>query len=220
MTSGLADEDEFVRAAQHGDSAAFSQLVAAYHAELHAHCYRMLGSSADAEDALQEALMRAWRGMRGFERRGSLRAWLYAIATNACLKLIERRPKRILPVDYGPGADPHQSPGSPPAEPVWFGPYPDHSEAVADSAVTPEARYDQRESVELAFIAALQHLTPRQRAALILHDVARGHPGAGYRNRQRPREGQQADHARTRCRDHDRVQRRRQLHPVQQVQRS
>ena len=116
-----------------------------YRAELHAHCYRMLASSADAEDALQEALVRAWRGMRGFERRGSLRAWLYTIATNACLKLIERRPRRMLPVDYGPAADPHESPGSPPAELVWIGPYPDHREAVADPAVTPEARYDQRE---------------------------------------------------------------------------
>ena len=171
MTSGLADEDEVIRAAQQGDSEAFSQLVGGYRAELHAHCYRMLASSADAEDALQEALVRAWRGMRGFERRGSLRAWLYTIATNACLKLIERRPRRMLPVDYGPAADPHESPGSPPAELVWIGPYPDHSEAVADPAVTPEARYDQRESVELAFIAALQHLTPGQRAALILHDV-------------------------------------------------
>jgi RNA polymerase sigma-70 factor (ECF subfamily) len=171
MTSGPANEDDLIEAARQGDHEAYGRLVAAYRGELHAHCYRMLGSSADAEDALQEALVRAWRGMRGFERRGSLRAWLYTIATNACLKVIERRPRRVLPMDYGPAADPHQSPGSPPAEPVWIGPYPGQREAVADAAATPEARYDQRESVELAFIAALQHLTPRQRAALILHDV-------------------------------------------------
>jgi RNA polymerase sigma-70 factor (ECF subfamily) len=176
MTNGPANEDELIKAAQKGDSAAYGRLVAAYRGELHAHCYRMLGSSADAEDALQEALVRAWRGMRGFERRSSLRAWLYTIATNACLKVIERRPRRVLPVDYGPAADPHDSPSSPPAEPVWLEPYPDQREVAADSAATPEARYDQRESVELAFIAALQYLTPGQRAALILHDVL-GFPG-------------------------------------------
>lgn len=136
----------------------------------------MLGSSADAEDALQEALVRAWRGLRGFERRSSVRAWLYTIATNACLKVIERRPRRVLPVGYGPAADSGQRPGPGPAEPVWIGPYPGQPEAAADAAATPEARYDQRESVELAFIAALQHLTPGQRAALILHDVL-GFPG-------------------------------------------
>ena len=171
MTSAPANEDDLILAAQQGDSEAYGQLAAAYRAELHAHCYRMLGSAADAEDALQEALVRAWRGLRGFERRGSLRAWLYTIATNACLKAIERRPRRMLPADYGPAADPQQSPGAPPAEEVWIGPYPGRPEVAADPAATPEARYDQRESVELAFIAALQYLTPGQRAALILHDV-------------------------------------------------
>lgn len=163
MNGELADEDDLIRAAQQGDSDAYGRLMAVYHGELHAHCYRMLGSPADADDALQEALVRAWRGMRRFERRGSLRAWLYAIATNACLKVLQHRPGRILPVDYGPAADPHQGLGSPPAEPVWIGPDADQLESSADSAATPEARYDQRESVELAFIAALQYLTPSQR---------------------------------------------------------
>jgi RNA polymerase sigma-70 factor (ECF subfamily) len=176
MTASRSDEDDLINAAQQGDPAAYGQLVAAYRTELHAHCYRMLGSAADAEDALQEALVRAWRGMRGFERRSSLRAWLYTIATNACLKVIERRPRRVLPVDFGPAADRGEGPSSPPAEPTWIEPYPDRREVAADSAATPEARYDQRESVELAFIAALQHLTAGQRAALILHDVL-GFPG-------------------------------------------
>src|ERR1017187_813619 len=179
MTASLSDEDDLIDAAQQGDPAAYGQLVAAYRTELHAHCYRMLGSAADAEDALQEALVRAWRGMRGFERRSSLRAWLYTIATNACLKVIERRPRRVLPVDFGPAADRREGPSSPPAEPTrsepyparpagaaapgkgrsppraeptWTEPSPDRREVAADSAATPEARYDQRESVELAFI--------------------------------------------------------------------
>ena len=168
MTDDPAAEDALVAAAQQGDQHAYGQLVAAYRAELHAHCYRMLGSPADAEDAVQEALVRAWRGMPAFERRGSLRRWLYTIATNSCLKIIERRPRRVLPVDYGPAADPHDHPA---AEPAWIEPYPGPPELAADPKATPEARYDQRESVELAFIVAIQLLTPAQRAALILHDV-------------------------------------------------
>ena len=171
MTSDPAAEEDLIAAAQRGDHQAYGQLVAAYSAELHAHCYRMLGSPADAEDAVQEALMRAWRGMPGFERRGSLRGWLYTIATNSCLKIIERRSPRVLPTDYGPAADPHDRPGVPPAETAWIEPYPGPLDLAADPKATPEARYDQREAVELAFIAAIQLLTPAQRAALILHDV-------------------------------------------------
>jgi RNA polymerase sigma-70 factor (ECF subfamily) len=147
----------------------FEALVGPYRAELHAHCYRMLGSVHDAEDALQDTLLRAWRGLPQFEGRSSLRSWLYRIATNSCLRLIERRPKRVLPIDYGPPSDAHDDPAAPLVESVWVEPYPDG--ALGDGFAAPEARYEQRESVELAFVAALQHLPARQRAVLILRDV-------------------------------------------------
>ena len=131
----------------------------------------MLGSAQDAEDALQEALTNAWRALPRFEGRSSLRSWLYKIATNACLKLIERRPTRVLPIDYGPPADPHDAPAEPLVESVWVEPYPDARLGLDASVAGPEARYEQRESVELAFIAALQLLPPTQRAVLILRDV-------------------------------------------------
>jgi RNA polymerase sigma-70 factor, ECF subfamily len=156
-------------AAVHADERAFERLIEPHRTELQAHCYRMLGSAADAEDALQETLLRAWRGLPGFEGRSSLRSWLFRIATNVCLKAIERRPKRVLPVDYGPPGDPHDGPREALAEPIWLDPLPDH--AVADGPASPEARYEQRESVELAFVAALQHLPDRQRAVLLLRDV-------------------------------------------------
>ena len=156
-----------LESARGGDEDAFARLVEPYRAELHAHCYRMLGSVHDAEDALQDALLRAWRAVARFEGRSSLRSWLYKIATNACLRAIERRPERVLPVDYGPAADPHDEPADRLAEPIWIEPYPDTVEALA----APAARYEARESVELAFIAALQHLPARQRAVLILRDV-------------------------------------------------
>jgi RNA polymerase sigma-70 factor (ECF subfamily) len=107
--------------------------------------------------------------MPRFEGRSSLRTWLYRIATNSCLRLIERRPRRVLPIDYGPPADPHDEPAEPLVESVWIEPYPDGG--VADGFAGPEARYEQRESVELAFVAALQLLPARQRAVLILRDV-------------------------------------------------
>jgi RNA polymerase sigma-70 factor (ECF subfamily) len=149
----------------------FAELVDPYRRELHAHCYRMLGSVYDADDALQETLLRAWRGMKGFQGRSSLRSWLYTIATNTCLTQIARRPKRVLPLDYGPAADPHTPPGAPLVESVWLEPYPDDAFGVADGRATPDARYEQREGVELAFVAALQHLAPNQRAVLILREV-------------------------------------------------
>ena len=115
--------------------------------------------------------MRAWRSLSSFQGRSSLRSWLYTIATNVCLRAIERRPKRVLPIDYGPPADPHRPLGEPLVESTWIEPYPDERLGLDDGLAGPEARYEQRESVELAFIAALQHLPARQRAVLILRDV-------------------------------------------------
>src|SRR5437016_636545 len=170
-TAVTANERELLDAARKGDEDAFGRLVGAYRVELHAHCYRMLGSVPDAEDALQEALLSAWRGLPRFEGRSSLRSWLYKIATNTCLKAIERRPKRVLPIDYGPAADPHDGPAEPLVESLWLEPYPDERLGLDDGLAGPEARYEQREGVELAFVAALQHLPARQRAVLILRDV-------------------------------------------------
>jgi RNA polymerase sigma-70 factor (ECF subfamily) len=170
-TSPTAREREFLEAARGGDEDAFARLVESHRGELHAHCYRMLGSVHDAEDALQDALLRAWRGLDRFEGRSSLRSWLYRIATNTCLDGIARRPKRVLPVDYGPAADPHDGPGEPVVESVWVEPYPDEKLGLEDGLAAPEARYEQREAVELAFIAALQYLPPLQRAVLILREV-------------------------------------------------
>src|SRR5919198_1179600 len=116
---GTATERELLAAARDGDDDAFRRLVESYSRELHLHCYRMLGSHADAEDAMQEALLRAWRGLQRFEGRSSLRSWLYRIATNTCLRAIERRPKRVLAVDYAP-ADPHGEPAGPLTESVWL----------------------------------------------------------------------------------------------------
>jgi RNA polymerase sigma-70 factor (ECF subfamily) len=129
----------------------------------------MLGSVHDADDALQEALLRAWRGAAGLRDSASARSWLYTIATNVCLTELERRHKRGLPRDFGPAADPQTPPGDPVTDPVWLEPYPD--EAISVGRAAPDASYEQREAIELAFVAALQHLGANQRAVLILREV-------------------------------------------------
>ena len=156
--------------ARTGDADAFAQLVAPHRSELHVHCYRILGSVQDAEDALQEALLAAWQGLAGYEERASLRTWLYRIATNRCLNMLragDRRPKSYEDRSYVP-----LPVASPSDEPVWLEPYPDQLlDALPDEAPGPEARYELREAISLAFITALQLLPARQRAALVLHDV-------------------------------------------------
>ena len=131
----------------------------------------MLGSVFDADDALQETLVRAWRGAAGLREQSSARSWLYSIATNVCLTEIERRKRRVLPHDFGPAADGNTPPGEPVVESTWIEPYPDEAMGLPAGRAAPEARYEQREAVELAFVAAAQHLAANQRAVLMLREV-------------------------------------------------
>ena len=156
--------------AKAGDGEAFGQLVDPYRRELQVHCYRFLGSVADAEDALQDTLLSAWQGLAGFEGRASIRTWLYRVATSRCLDAL-RSARRRPPVSPPPaGLNPPEPTRL--SEVLWLEPYPDLLlEGVADPTPGPEARYQAREAISLAFITALQLLPPRQRAALILRDV-------------------------------------------------
>ncbi|MGQ0604699.1 MAG: sigma-70 family RNA polymerase sigma factor [Anaerolineales bacterium] len=157
-------------AARGGNHEEFSRLIEPYRRELQVHCYRLLGSFHDAEDLTQETLLRAWRKLDTYAGQASLRAWLYKIATNACLDELKKRPRRALVQASHPSTDP-QAPLAPPiVEPVWLEPYPDEWLPEA-TAAGPEARYSAHESISLAFLAALQILPPRQRAILILGDV-------------------------------------------------
>lgn len=167
--SSSVTERELLDMARGGDEDAFRRLVEPHQAALHAHCYRMLGSLHDAEDALQDALFHAWRGLSGFEGRSAIRRWLYRITTNACLDAIARRPKRVLPIDSEPPDVATQ--GEWLADPMWVEAYPDEVLGLEQGYASPQARYEQREALELAFVAALQHLPPRQRAVLILREV-------------------------------------------------
>lgn len=156
------------RAAQ-GEQEAFRALTDPYRRELQFHCYRILGSMQDAEDALQETLLSAWRGLSGYEGTASLRAWLYRIATNRCLDALRALGRRSPPAPEPPFAPPEPTRLG---EVTWLQPYPDALlEGIIDTAPGPDARYQTRETVELAFVAALQHLPPRQRAVLLLRDV-------------------------------------------------
>jgi RNA polymerase sigma-70 factor, ECF subfamily len=170
MPKETPSEEQLLAAARLGDQRAYERLVAPHRAALQAHCYRMLGSLHDAEDAFQEALLGAWKGLSHFEARSALRTWLLTIATNACLRLSARRKSRVLAVDHGAAADPLTELAPPLEENVWLEPYPRDTE-LADGLASPHARYEERESIELAFVAALQHLPATQRAVLILRDV-------------------------------------------------
>jgi RNA polymerase sigma-70 factor (TIGR02960 family) len=154
--------------ARAGDEDAFRELTEPHRRELRLHCYRILGSMQDAEDLVQETLLAAWRGLEAFEGRASVRAWLYRIATNRCLNARRARSRRPTEVRaMGDSPEPTR-----PTEPVWVEPYPDVLlEGLADAGPGPDARYETKESIELAFIVALQALPPRQRAVLVLRDV-------------------------------------------------
>jgi RNA polymerase sigma-70 factor (ECF subfamily) len=162
-TTRRPDDAAAATAIRAGDQAAFATLAERHRRELQVHCYRMLGSFEDAEDQVQETFLRAWRNRAGFEGRAPFRAWLYRIATNACLDALARSPRRAPE----PPAD-----GRPPMEVPWLGPYPDHLlEGVAPGEEEPEALIVARETVELAYLVAIQHLPPRTRAVLIMRDV-------------------------------------------------
>jgi len=168
-----APEHAWLAAARAGDTQAFATLIEPYRRELLLHCYRMLGSLHDAEDMVQETLLRAWRRLNTFEGRGAFRGWLYTIATHVCLDVRAAQPRRTLPPRHAPPADPHQPYTPPTREPIWLEPFPDDLFAAPDA--NPEVRYIRHESVSLAFLTALQLLPPRQRAVLILRDVLGWH---------------------------------------------
>ena len=165
----MASTPDTLTRARAGDEAAFRALTEPHRRELQLHCYRILGSAQDAEDLVQETLLAAWRGLDGFEGRASLRAWLYRIASNRCLNALRDRGRRPRELPLPPEPSPAPPQPTRMGEPVWLEPYPDAW--LEDTTAGPEAAYEARESVSLAFVAALQHLRPRQRAVLVLRDV-------------------------------------------------
>jgi RNA polymerase sigma factor (sigma-70 family) len=184
MVSAWGDDEcegdvtaELIRRTRAGNHDAFTELVAPYRAELQAHCYRMLGSLQDSEDLLQETLLAAWLGLEGFEQRSSVRTWLYRIASNRCLNHLRSAKRRPAPPVALPAAVPEPTRTG---EVFWLQPCPDTLlEGFADRAPGPEARYESREAISLAFVTVVQLLPPNQRAVLLLRDVL------GYRRRGR-----------------------------------
>jgi RNA polymerase sigma-70 factor (TIGR02960 family) len=168
--AGDAIDAQTLTQARAGDEEAFRELTDPHRRELQLHCYRILGSMQDAEDMLQETLLAAWRSLEAFEGRASVRSWLYRIATNRCLDALRarsRRPREVSAMQHERAPEPTGR-----FEPTWLEPYPDVLlEDIPDRSAGPAARYEARESIELAFIVALQHLPPGQRAALVLRDV-------------------------------------------------
>jgi RNA polymerase sigma-70 factor (ECF subfamily) len=166
----MDEQSEQLRLSKAGDQQAFERLVEPYHHEILVHCYRILGSFEDAEDMLQETLLRVWNHLDAFEGRSSLRTWLYKIATNACLDVLDSRRVRGLPRELYVRGNPSSSLSQPMQETTWVEPFPDEM-IDGQPSIYPEAVYEVRESITLAFVAALQKLPGRQRAALLLHDV-------------------------------------------------
>ena len=166
----INEQSELLRSARAGDQQAFEKLVEPYRREILVHCYRILGSFEDAEDISQEILLRVWKRLDSFEGRSSLRTWLYKIATNACLDALDSRRARGLPRELYPRGDPTHELPPPSGEVIWVEPFPDEY-IDGQPSMYPEARYEVRESITLAFVAALQKLPGRQRAALLLCDV-------------------------------------------------
>jgi RNA polymerase sigma-70 factor (ECF subfamily) len=173
MNDGPDAEAKAVLAAvRAGDADAFVRLAERYRRQLHVHCYRMLGSIEDAEDLVQERFLRAWRARAEFEGRSLFRTWLYRIATNLCLNMLERVPRRVLPHQLGPPTTDSRVQLQPAADLPWLQPYPDGLlEGIADIGAEPGDVVVAKETIELGFLAAIQLLSPRQRAALILRDV-------------------------------------------------
>ena len=167
-----SEEAAAVAAARGGDRDAFADLCERYRRQLHVHCYRMLGSVDDADDLVQDTFLKAWQARGSFEGRSLFRTWLYRIATNACLDVVARRPKRVMPPDVRPPETTIGNGFPPPVELPWLQPYPDRLLDVAAPATEePAVIVESRETIELAYLAAIQHLPPRQRAVLILRDA-------------------------------------------------
>jgi RNA polymerase sigma-70 factor, ECF subfamily len=167
VQTSIGLDQQLTAAATSGDAAAFSALVERHRAELQVHAYRMLGSLEDAQDAVQDALLRAWRSRETYDGISTFRAWLYRITTNACLRILERRPRRLVPYEEHPAAELGARP-APPSDLPWLQPFPD---LLLDEVPQTEDAIVARETIELAFLAAIQYLPPRQRAVLILRDA-------------------------------------------------